>query len=73
MSNSTTLISMNEVCKLTSLSRTQINIYRNAGKFPAAVPLGVGRIAFVKSEVTAWIDDRINARNTLNKKVEAVT
>lgn len=56
------LISLNEACRLTSLSRTAINLRRSNGDFPPAVPLGDKRIAFVKSEVEAWIRQRIAAR-----------
>ncbi len=47
---------------LTSLSRTMINRYRAEGRFPAAVPLGDKRVAFVKSEISEWINARIAAR-----------
>lgn len=57
-----TLISLNEACKLTSLSRTYINTLREQGKFPEAVPLGFRRIAFVRAEIEQWIRDRIEAR-----------
>ena len=57
------LISLNDVCELTSLSRTSINIKRAAGTFPQAVPLGEKRVAFVRAEVLAWIDERIAARD----------
>lgn len=56
------LISINTACELTSLSRTAINNARNEGRFPAAVPLGEKRIAFVRSEVEEWIAARIAAR-----------
>lgn len=56
------LISLNEVCRLTSLSRTAINRWREAGKFPAAVPLGHKRVAFIRAEVEQWIHDRIAER-----------
>jgi len=56
------LASLNEVASMTSLSRTQVNKFRAAGKFPAAVSLGPKRIAFVRAEVLAWIDARIAAR-----------
>lgn len=56
------LVSMKRACELTSLSRTMLNRYRADGRFPAAVPLGDKRIAFVKSEITNWIDQRIAAR-----------
>lgn len=56
------LISINDAVKLTSLSRTMINRYRSEGRFPVAVSLGERRVAFVRSEVHAWIDTRIAAR-----------
>lgn len=60
--NTPRLISLNEACTLTSLSRTTINNFRAIGAFPAAVPLGDRRIAFVRAEVLAWIEARIAAR-----------
>ena len=57
------LVSLNDVVKMTSLSRTAINIKRAAGTFPAAVQLGEKRVAFVRAEVLAWIDQRIAARD----------
>jgi prophage regulatory protein len=39
-----------------------LNRYRAEGRFPAAVPLGERRVAFVKSEVNDWITARIAAR-----------
>lgn len=58
------LISMNEVCRMTSLSRSAINLARAEGRFPQAVLLGEKRIAFVRSEVEDWIAARIAARPT---------
>lgn len=56
------LISLNDCCDLTSLSRTAINKMRSEGKFPEPVNLGEKRIAFVRSEVIAWLEERIAAR-----------
>ncbi|MGY4313736.1 helix-turn-helix transcriptional regulator [Bradyrhizobium sp. JR3.5] len=56
------LVSVKTTCALTSLSRAMLNRYRSEGRFPVAVPLGEKRIAFIKSEVTEWIDARIAAR-----------
>lgn len=56
------LISIKDACRLTSLSRSAINIARAQGRFPAAVSIGEKRIAFVEDEVRAWIDARIAAR-----------
>lgn len=62
MPDTPTLISLNDACRFTSLSRTAINRWRATGEFPAAVPLGDKRVAFVKSEVEAWITKRIASR-----------
>lgn len=61
--DSPALISLNDAAALTSLSRTMLNKYRAAGSFPEAVPMGDRRIAFVRGEVLAWIQDRIDRRN----------
>lgn len=58
-----TLISLNDCCRLTSLSRTAINRWRARGLFPRAVPLGDKRVAFIKAEVEAWVGDRITERD----------
>lgn len=62
MTDHPVLISMNDTCRVTSLSRTAINRWRAQGKFPAAVPLGDKRVAFVRAEVTDWIKQRIAER-----------
>lgn len=59
MSEFPALISVNEAAKLTSLSRTSIFKLRSQGKFPKAVMLGEKRIAFVRAEVAAWVEQRI--------------
>jgi prophage regulatory protein len=62
MPDSPSLISLNEACRQTSLSRTAINRYRAEGRFPKPVPVGFRRIAFVRSEVEQWIRERIAER-----------
>ncbi len=62
--NPPVLMSMNDAVRATSLSRTMLNKYRAQGRFPKAVPLGDRRFAFVRSEVNAWIADRIARRDT---------
>lgn len=56
------IISVNDVCEMTSLSRTAISNIRAAGGFPREVPLGERRIGFVRTEVIEWIDARIATR-----------
>lgn len=60
--NTPVLISLNDACRLTSMSRTMLNKYRAEGRFPRAVDLGDRRVAFVRAEVLAWIDAKIAAR-----------
>lgn len=62
MNDNYPLVSLNDVAKMTSLSRSMLNRYRAAGDFPKAVPLGDRRVAFVREEVLAWINQRIAAR-----------
>ena len=62
MSNIPMLISLNQACEITSLSRTMINRLRGEGRFPRAVSLGEKRIAFPREEVAAWIAARIAER-----------
>lgn len=57
------LVSLNDVAKMTSLSRTMVNRYRAEGRFPAPVIMGERRIAFVRAEVEAWIDAKIASRS----------
>ena len=56
------IISLNDVCTMCSLSRTAINKHRASGQFPLEVILGERRIGFVKTEVLAWLQARIDAR-----------
>ena len=56
------LVSLNDAARMTSLSRTMVNRYRQEGRFPQAVPMGERRIAFVRAEVDAWIDEKIAGR-----------
>lgn len=65
------LISINDVCSLTSLSRTSINKLRSGDQFPAEVSLGERRIAFVRTEVLEWIQTRVEARQGRKLQIAA--
>jgi prophage regulatory protein len=56
------LLSVKRVCAVTSLSRAGISKLRRQGRFPAAIQLTPTRIAFLRSEVDAWMQERIDAR-----------
>ncbi len=56
-------ISMAElVCRI-GLSKSQVYRLINEGSFPKPVPLGPQKIAFLDSEVEAWITQRLRARD----------
>lgn len=57
---STRLLPLRKVKSRTSLSRSSIYRLMARAKFPASVPLG-GRVAWVESEIEAWVLDRIAA------------
>ena len=74
------LLSMRQVCELTSLSRASINRKVEEGKFPKPIELGerriskarkdgrpgqlTGRIAWLYDAVMQWIAERIKQRNS---------
>jgi prophage regulatory protein len=62
MNDNLELVSLNRAAEMTSLSRSMLNRYRSEGRFPRAVPLGEKRVAFVASEVRAWIAEKIALR-----------
>jgi prophage regulatory protein len=55
-------LSLNDVCKLTSLSRTTINTFRERGTFVEPIELGERRVAFPRDEVLKWMAERAASR-----------
>ena len=55
-------ISLKKVLDLTSLSRTSLYRLQAAGTFPRSVQISEGRVAFLESEIEAWIAERIGER-----------
>lgn len=56
------LMTPKEAASATSLSRPLLSLMAAEGQFPKPIQLTERRIAFVRSEVEAWIDARIAAR-----------
>jgi prophage regulatory protein len=66
------LISMNDACRLTSLSRTAILRLLDADRFPPKVDLDTGRrFAFNRSEVLEWIERRQATARVSNWRMAA--
>lgn len=55
-------MTMKQVVGQVALSKTELYRKIRAGTFPRPVPLGPQKVAFVESEVTAWMADRVRAR-----------
>lgn len=60
--NQPRLMAPKEAAQATSLSRSLLTLMAAEGQFPHPVKLGERRIAFVRAEVEAWIDERIANR-----------
>ncbi|MCP3444210.1 AlpA family transcriptional regulator [Bradyrhizobium sp. CCGUVB14] len=56
-----------------SLSRRQIDRLEADGKFPKRVPLTSWSVAWVTAEIEAWVNSRIDARETGLGKLGAST
>ena len=57
------LIRLNEVRRMTGLSRSGIYKYISEDRFPQSVNLGTRAVAFVEHEVQHWIEQRIENRD----------
>ncbi|HID9655240.1 TPA: helix-turn-helix transcriptional regulator [Serratia marcescens] len=53
------LIRLPEVIKRTGFGKTWIYELIRAGRFPSQVKIGERAVAFIESEVDAWIDNAI--------------
>ena len=63
-------ISMSEVLDRICLSKTHLYRKINAGQFPKQIPLGPQKVAFLESEIEAWMKARLHARE-FNEGVQA--
>lgn len=57
------LLSKRQVKDLVTYSLAHTARLEAQGKFPKRVPIGSGRVAYVESEVQAWIAQRIAERD----------
>lgn len=57
-------LTRNEVKKRVNLSSTQIARLEACGDFPAQIQIGPGRIGWLESKITMWMQKRIDARQS---------
>ena len=63
MSNPKRLIDKKELTKLVKYSPQHIARLEKAGQFPKRLQLGQNRVAWMLSEVEAWIEERLAKRD----------
>ena len=56
------VLRLNAVVLATGLARSTIYKLIGSGEFPRSVPLTVRSVGWIESEVAAWIQSRIEAR-----------
>lgn len=56
-----TFLSLNDVVKKTTLSRSTILVMVRENRFPQPVRLGYSRTAYVEAEVVEWMEEAIRA------------
>lgn len=61
-------IRVGEAVKKTGLSKSSIYDLMAQDLFPKTVRLGARSVAFIESEIDAWMVERITTRNTPNKR-----
>ena len=57
------LIKLKQVMDCTGLARSTVYKFMADGQFPKPVKLGSKMVAWVESEVLAWIQERVSARD----------
>ncbi len=67
----TRFIRLPEVITRTGLKRSSIYAAVQAGTFPAQIPLGERAVGWDESEVSAWIESRIQAARNTSTQGEA--
>lgn len=55
------LMTMNQVCEATSLSRTTIWRLQQRDEFPRGVRLSAARVAYKTSDIDAWVTSRVRS------------
>ncbi|MBK2259179.1 helix-turn-helix transcriptional regulator [Francisella philomiragia] len=61
------LLRAEEVARCIGMSKTSVFRLAKAGKFPKQIRVSGQTTAWLKSEVVAWINDRVKERNEASK------
>jgi prophage regulatory protein len=61
------ILSKKDLRQLVLYSPAHIDRLEKAGRFPKRVQLGPCRVGWIESEVLAWLEERIRARDEVNR------
>ena len=67
----TRLIRLSEVMNKTGFGKAWIYRLISQNRFPQPVKIGIRAIAFIESEIDAWIEERINASRSATPSLNA--
>lgn len=68
---SESLIRLSEVQRRTGYSKAWLYRLMSEKRFPLPVKIGARSIAFIESEIDAWIEERINASRSATPSLNA--
>jgi len=57
-------LSLKEVKEITGFSRSSIYSYIQQSRFPKAILIGSRKVAWMKTEIDAWVAEKIATRRT---------
>lgn len=66
------LLRLAEVRTRTALTRSSIYAYMATGAFPQAINIGPRSVAWIESDVAAWVAERIAGHRRARRNGEAV-
>ncbi|SUX28441.1 helix-turn-helix transcriptional regulator [Chromobacterium vaccinii] len=64
-SNTSYMLRLPDVMKVTGLSRSSLYALIKQGQFPRQIQLGPRAVAWLSSDVESWLEERINAARNM--------
>ncbi|WP_046168875.1 helix-turn-helix transcriptional regulator [Chromobacterium vaccinii] len=64
-SNTSYMLRLPDVMKVTGLSRSSLYALIKQGQFPRQIQLGPRAVAWLSSDVDSWLEERINAARNM--------
>jgi len=68
VASSATFLSLTEVLRLSSLSKSTLYREMARGRFPRPYPISAGRVAWLKTDIDAWVEARKSIRAQISSQ-----